>query len=100
MGKGHRQDTKTEKTQSDLIRKLKTVIRKMEKELSQLRRELNRRGDVSEDYRELLEETEMPIVHTKKTHPCPKCESETAEIDLGKFIILKCQECSWRARKK
>lgn len=100
MGKSHRSDTKSERSQNELIQKLKSTIQKLEKEVRQLRRELGRRFDVSEDYKELLEETEIPTISKKKTHHCPQCSFPTLEIDLGKFVILKCNECSWRARKK
>jgi hypothetical protein len=99
MGKRNRQDTKNDKSSSELIRKFKGIINKLEKEVRQLRRELGRRLDATSDYQDLIHETQ-PLPNITPTPTCPDCGNSTSEIDLGKFVIIKCNECFWKTRKK
>lgn len=102
MGKAKRCDTATDNPKAT-IQKLKAICRGQQKEIARLRKELDRREDVGEDYKELLlEAEESPKVPLSGTLClCPKCGNGTQATDLGANIkLLRCVQCDWRTTKK
>lgn len=102
MSKSRRQDTRPEESRRDEVQKLKAIIRALKKENAQLRKRLGKMSSFEEDYKTLLEETDMaprePIPEPKET--CPECAHAVTVTDLGKITLLTCKNCSWRSRKK
>lgn len=100
MGKTRRQNTQAERTDRNLIKKLKDELKRQKKEITQLKKELDRRTDVSSDYKELLAETEeMNKVNTPNEERCPECSSPVLAREIGKFVLTRCTSCMWRKRK-
>lgn len=85
------------KNDKDAIRELKAINRSQQKELARLRKELDRRQDLSDDYKEALmiaDEATKATKESKKSN-CPDCGSR---VQVGEFI-LTCTGCNWRKRK-
>lgn len=99
MAKSNRQNT-AEATYKDTIQKLKAVCRNQQKELARLRKELDRREDVSDDYKELLNDPvlDVQVCSTLGTH-CPQCSATVSKVVIGKFSLTRCNSCDWRIRK-
>jgi uncharacterized protein YlxW (UPF0749 family) len=98
MGKTKRQDMSTERVERNLIKRLKEMVKSQQKELNKLKKELNRREDVSEEYKELLNET-APKYEVDSRLECPKCFATAVIIDLGRFKLYRCNMCDWRQKK-
>lgn len=95
MTKRFKADTKTEE-----IDKVKKQNRELKRQLRAARKELKMTNDRLDTLSELLEEAEanIVVVPVKETEQCPKCNSKVNEIPAGKFIVLKCSNCTWRKR--
>jgi hypothetical protein len=101
MGKGRRQDLSSERSEKGRIQKLNEIIRAQKRKIAALERELNRRSDVSDDYRELLQEVDAePAPTPKKKLTCPKCGKDVVEAPIGVFTLERCTSCDWRKRRK
>lgn len=100
MGKTKRQNTSPESSDRKLIHELKSIVRHQQKEIAKLRKELQVRDDVSEDYKELLNSSTEPVDNRPYGKRCPKCDTAIDTIPLGKFNLLRCQKCDWRVRQK
>ena len=99
MGKTRRQDT-AETTLKETIRELKSINRGQQKEIARLRKELDRRQDLSDDYQELLSETDGQKQAIRNApQNCPKCSADVQASPIGKFLLVTCKECDWRQRK-
>lgn len=98
-GRSRHVDNK-EFTERDSIQNYKSVIRKLKKENEHLRRELRKRGDVSQDYQELLQEFDGDLNPTRK-NACPQCkEGDLMKIDFGVKTVMTCNSCKYRKTQK
>lgn len=87
-------------SRDDVVKKLKEILREQNREIARLKKELGRREDVSEEYKDLLKECDsMPIPTQTNKDLCPKCSSPSKSVPIGKFILIRCTVCKWRTRK-
>lgn len=75
---------------------LKKEVERLKRQVTSLRKELNKRDQIEED---AVDET--PEEEPKKpTEKCPECGTETKEMDLAGRIYVVCPECKFRKRKQ
>lgn len=77
----------------DALKKLKADNRRLKKELRKALEYIDSIKDVLED-----EVGEIEIVPIKESEKCPKCRGSVTEIPAGRWVVLKCQQCTWRRR--
>lgn len=87
-----------EPTERAIVQDMRAVVRKLKKENERLRKELGRRGDVSEEYSELLQEVDQLDLPThQKKDACPVCGTGTiSNVDLGPRKFVSCSACKYR----
>lgn len=102
MSKSQRQDLSSERNDRLTIQKLKEIIRDQRKEIARLEKELNRRQDVSENYRDLLEEEQARTVAAKPkpSSTCPECGAATFEVPIGQALLIRCTDRKCKFRKR
>lgn len=99
-GKSNRQNTR-ETTEKDQIQDMRAIISEQKKEIQRLRRELNRRENVSEDYKELLHEVDLEPQQYHKKDYCPECGKGILKVvDLGIRRIIRCSICEYKKVQK
>lgn len=76
-----------------LIRQLKKQVKKLTKDNSQLRKELNK----STPKAEYFDDVEEPVKPTDRhKERCPTCNKILNAIDLGTRKLVVCNECEYR----
>lgn len=84
-----------------LIKKLKERLRSVERDLAKALKDLERRANVEEDYKELLNESrDEKETLTTKGESCPQCHSPVEVFNLGPKNWLSCTNCKWRTTRK
>lgn len=92
MGKSRRQNTNKE-SHRDETNKLKDIIRKQQKEIQSLRKELNRKlGSMTIRFEE---KNQNPEERPQQKVFCDKCKgTEFCRISLGIKTLVKCMTCN------
>lgn len=82
------------------IDKLKDANKKLRAKNKSLRKELKKALEYIDSIKDVLEDEagEVEIIPIKETVECPKCQGDVKEIPAGRWVVLKCQSCSWRRR--
>ena len=86
--------------EQDQLQRFLIENKKIKSENRSLRKELRKALEYIDSIKDVLEDevAGIEVVPVKETEECPKCQGSVTEIPAGKFVVLKCKQCTWRRR--
>lgn len=104
MGKSRSNKPKDEETKNEKIQELKSLVRRLQKENKELKKEVGKlraKEIAAED--KIWQEGEVASAQpeeNKVDNPCPKCEHEMSTVQIVKFLVYLCKNCGYRCKER
>lgn len=76
-------------------------VEKLKRQVSRLKKELNKRGGLAEEAIEAAMQEEATVVEVTSVAEgpkCPECGGELKDIDLGGRVFVICGDCKYRRK--